>query len=74
LSPTAIEVALGAVYECGTDQQRHHLGGRLAVLLAEMAAGALQCPPYSELPLAQLPERWQAKVDGAALPKLVATI
>lgn len=74
LSPTAIEVALGAVYECGTDQQREALGAQLGSLLNELAVGGIASPPFVEVPLADLPLLWQAKSDGAQLPKLVATI
>lgn len=74
LSPTAIEVALGAVYEFGTDQQREDLGGQLGALLRELEVGGIECPPFVEVPLADLPDRWQAKSEGAQMPKLVAII
>lgn len=72
LSPTAIEIALGAVYEYGTDQQREDLGTRLGSLLREVAAGRIACPPFLEVPLAEVPRVWQAKSEEARLPKLVA--
>ncbi|MEI6621642.1 MAG: hypothetical protein WCP28_07035, partial [Actinomycetes bacterium] len=72
-SPTAVEIALGAVYPCGTSEQRHDLGQHLGRLLDEMAASRLVGPPFSQVQLAELPAAWQQKVDGSGAAKLVAT-
>lgn len=74
LSPTAIEIALGAVYPFGTNAQRKTLGQQLGHLLAELAAGTLTSPPFTQVPLADLPQAWQGKIDGSGAPKLVAIL
>ncbi|MEI8083289.1 MAG: zinc-binding dehydrogenase, partial [Actinomycetes bacterium] len=74
ISPTAVEIALGAVYQCGTNQQRQDLGVQLGRLLHEVAAGRLASPPFTVVPLADLPTIWQRKGDRSASGKLVAIL
>lgn len=71
--PTAIELALGAVYPCGSADQRRALGHALGRLLADVAAGSIEPPPTVAVSFDELPAIWGELVAGRLPGKIVAT-
>lgn len=74
LSPSLHEVSLGAAYSAGTARDRLVLALMLASLFGMVEAGDLDPRVTARVPLADVPEAYEALATGHATGKTVAVI